>query len=220
MLVLVLTSGLFVTSTAQAGNWEETLLDPPPARIKPGVTYTFGYWILQHGSYPFMGGDLGPTALVATSKNGTKVTFAGTPAKTRGHYFAEAVFPFAGDWTISSDHEVLMTDPLVATVTVPGPVKIAPSQMKDRAPYEWGAVRPSFPPAAPDAEAGGLPAAQTPAEQTRAEQPRVATKSQATVDQPGMSPVWPLVALAGLAAVGFAVWLGRRRLRANGTAGR
>lgn len=218
VLVLVLTSGLFVTSAAQAGNWEETLLDPPPARIEPGVTYTFGYWILQHGSYPYLGGDLGPTALVATSKNGTKVTFAGTPARTRGHYFAEVVFPFAGDWTIGSDHEVLMTDPLVATVTVPGPVHVAPSEMKERAPYGWGDVHPSFPPAAPDAAGaapGGVPAVVEP---TTA--PRVATKSQATVDEPGVSLPWPVVALAGLATVGFAVWLGRRYAGSNGKANR
>ena len=51
----VLATGLLAATPAQAGNWEETLLDPPPARIEPGVTYTFGYWILQHGSYPYQG---------------------------------------------------------------------------------------------------------------------------------------------------------------------
>ncbi len=209
VLVLVLTSGLFVTSTAQAGNWEETLLDPVPARIEPGVTYTFGYWVLQHGSYPYMGGDLGPTALVATEKGGDTVEFAGTAARTAGHYFAEVVFPHRGTWTIASMHEVLMTDPLVATVTVPGAVAIAPSETRSRAPHEWGTVRPSFPPAA----SGAAPAGPAPAATTT--EAAVAPKSQSSVDEPGTALPWSLVALGGVATIGLAVWLGRRFARAN-----
>jgi hypothetical protein len=211
VLALVVAGGLFATSTAQAGNWEETLLDPVPARVEPGVTYTLGYWILQHGSYPFMGGDLGPTALVATEKDGDTVEFAGTPSRTDGHYFAEAVFPHAGTWTIASKHEILMTDPLVATVTVPGAVEIAPSEMTSRAPYEWGTVHPSFPPAAADAAIVGPGTAPDPV----TTQPRVAAKSQATVDKPAKALPWTLVTLGGLATIGFAVWLGRRFARSN-----
>ncbi len=214
VLVTVLTSGLLVTSTAQAGNWEETLLDPAPAHIAHGVTYTFGYWILQHGSYPYMGGDLGRTALVATEKGGDTVEFAGTATSTAGHYSAEGVFPHDGTWTISSKHEVLMPDELVATVTVPGSVEVAPSQMAERAPYEWGAIRPSFPPGAPGAEAaapGGVP---RPAGPTTT-QPAVAPKSQSTVDTPGTSLPWGVVVLAGALTIGLAVWLGRRHVRAN-----
>jgi hypothetical protein len=210
VLVLVLTSGLFVTSSAQAGNWEETLLDPVPAHIEPGVTYTFGYWILQHGSYPYMGGDLGPTALVAQDQEGIAVEFAGTAAPTKGHYFAEVVFPHKGTWTIKSKHEVIMTDPLVATVTVPGAVAIAPSEMTERAPYEWGTVRPSFPPS--DAGAALVGPETAPAAPATA---AVAPKSQSSVDKPGKSLPWSLVALGGIATIGFAVWLGRRFARAN-----
>ena len=62
VILAVVGAGLFAATPAQAGNWEETLLDPPPSWLKEDITYTFGYWILQHGSYPYMGGDLGPTA--------------------------------------------------------------------------------------------------------------------------------------------------------------
>src|SRR3954469_4560149 len=148
VLVIVLTGGLLATSTAQAGNWEETLLDPPPVRVEPGVTYTFGYWVLQHGSYPYLGGDLGPTALVATEAGGDTAEFRGVASRTAGHYSAEVVFLHAGPWTIASKTEVLMPDALVATVTVPGAVAVAPSELKERAPHRWGAVRPSFPPVA------------------------------------------------------------------------
>jgi len=214
VLVIVLTGGLLATPSAQAGNWEETLLDPPPARIEPGVTYTFGYWILQHGSYPYMGGDLGPTALVATEANGERVEFPGTASKTDGHYSAEVLFPRKGTWTISSQHQVIMTDQLVATVTVPGAVKIAPSEMTARAPYRWGAVRPSFPPSAPGAQEaapGGVPAVSEPS--TTAQD--VAPKSQASVDKPAKTLPWTLIVLGGLATIGLAVWLGRRYARAN-----
>lgn len=212
VLVIVLTGGLFVTSTAQAGNWEETLLDPPPARVEPGVTYTFGYWVLQHGSYPYLSGDLGPTALVATESGGDSVEFAGLKTKTAGHYSAEVVFPHEGTWTIASKHEVLMPDALVATVTVPGAVEIAPSEMKERAPHKWGTIRPSFPPAAADAAAMGPGAPPTPRTTT---QPAVAPKSQASMEKPAKTLPWTLVVLGGLATIGFAVWLGRRFARAN-----
>ena len=214
VLAAVLAGGLLVTPAAQAGNWEETLLDPPPSRIEPGVTYTFGYWILQHGSYPYQGGDLGPTALVATDPEGTAVQFDGTPGRTKGHYSAEIVFPHKSTWTISSKHEVIMTDPLVATVEVPGAVRIAPSEMRERAPYEWGEVKPSFPPSAPGAQNdvhGPPPAGVEPT----TTQPAVAPKSQAKIDKPGKALPWGVVALGGVATIGFAVWLGRRYARAN-----
>jgi len=213
ILVVALTvvaAGLFLVTPASAGNWEETLLDPPPAGIQAGVTYTFGYWILQHGSYPYQGGDLGPTALRATDDNGSVIDFAGVQTATAGHYSAEVMFPHDGTWVLSSQHEVLMTDPLVAEVTVPGPVKIAPSQMKERAPYQWGAVHPSFPPTAADADmdapAGFLTGQQT---QERDVAPRA---HQATPDD-GL-PVW-LVIVGGAATVGLAVLLARRYRRAN-----
>jgi hypothetical protein len=183
------------------------VLDPPPTRIEHGVTYTFGYWILQHGSYPYMGGDLGPTALRATDDKGDVVDFPGTKTATAGHYSAEVVFPHNGKWTISSRHEVLMTDTNVAAVTVPGGVDIAPSMMTERAPYEWGTVRPSFPPSAPDANMGAP--AQAPAET------RDVTPSAHRTDPAGTAlPVW-LVVLGGAATVGFAFLLVRRYRRVN-----
>ncbi len=200
----VVLAGLFATTPASAGNWEETLLDPPPAQITAGVTYTFGYWILQHGSYPFQGGDLGPTALRATDEKGQVVDFAGVASKTPGHYSAEVLFPHNGTWSISSQHEVLMTDTNVATVTVPGKVAITPSDMKERAAYDWGPVHPSFPPTAAAADMaapGGY--------LTSTKAPNVAPRAQATTTPGDDLPVW-VVVLAGVATVGLAVLLARR----------
>jgi hypothetical protein len=217
MATTVLATGLLAAAPAQAGAWEETLLDPPPARVEAGVTYTFGYWVLQHGSYPYQGGDLGPTALRATDEDGTVVDFAGTPGATDGHYSAEVVFPHDGCWTIGSQHGLIMPDALVATVTVPGGVEIAPSMMTERAEYDWGSVRPSFPPSAPDANMG---APQPIPEEPRAlvGQDRPTPRDQeaaAREDQPGAAlPVWLLV-LGGGVTLGLAGWLVRRYRRVN-----
>jgi hypothetical protein len=211
----LLVTGLLAAPPAQAGAWEETLLDPPPARVEAGLTYTLGYWVLQHGSYPFQGGDLGPTALRATDGKGTVVDFPGTASATAGHYSAEVVFPHDGEWTIASQHGVIMTDALVATVTVPGAVAIAPSTVSERASHDWGVVRPSFPPAAPDAAMGApQPGAdQTPATaliDPRRDGPRV-QDTAAAADEPGTAlPVW-LIVVGALATVGLAGWLLRRR---------
>jgi len=212
----VLATGLLAAAPAQAGAWEETLLDPPPARVEAGVTYTFGYWILQHGSYPYQGGDLGPTALRATDEKGTVVDFPGTATVTAGHYSAEVVFPHDGKWTIGSQHEVIMPDELVATVTIPGKVEIAPSAMAQRAPYQWGVVRPSFPPSAPDANVGAPQGFLTDTQVPLIDQ--VEPRSQQTAvsaDEPGAAlPVW-LFVVGGVVVVGLAGWLVLRYRRVN-----
>ncbi len=214
----MLATVLLAAPPAQAGAWEETLLDPPPARVEADVTYTFGYWILQHGSYPFQGGDLGPTALRATDEKGDVVDFPGTPGATAGHYSAEVVFPHEGRWTIGSHHEVIMPDALVATVTVPGEVEIAPSMMTERAPYEWGTVRPSFPPAGPDANMGAPQGFVSEEPKPLVDPQQVTPRGQETAlpaDEPGAAlPVW-LVVAGGIATLGLAGWLVRRYRRVN-----
>ena len=216
MATTVLATMLVTGLPAQAGAWEETLLDPPPARIEPGVTYTFGYWILQHGSYPYQGGDLGPTALEATDDKGAVVRFPGTQSATEGHYSAEVVVPHAGRWTIGSHHDVIMPDELVATVTVPGAVEIAPSMMTERAPWKWGDVRPSFPPSGPDAAmnapSGPLEGPATPLVDPVQVEPRSQTTA---TDQPGATlPGWLPIA-GGVVVLGLAGWLVRRYRRSN-----
>lgn len=199
----MLAAGLFATTPASAGNWEETLLDPPPARIEAGVTYTFGYWILQHGSYPYQGGDLGPTALRAVDEKGTVLDFPGVGTATAGHYSAEVVFPRVGRWAISSHHEVLMPDADVAVVDVPGPVVLTPSEMTERAHYDWGPVHPSFP-----SSAAALVEAPVVAKD-------VAPRGHETAaPEPASLPVWLVVGL-GAVTIGFAFLLARRYRRAN-----
>ncbi|GAB3448363.1 hypothetical protein GCM10027436_41390 [Actinophytocola sediminis] len=152
MAGLALVAGVLGVSPAHAGGWAETVLDPPPARIESTVTYTFGFWVLQHGSYPIRHGDLGAVALTAADADGARVTFPATSGATEGHYSAEVVFPHDGVWQLGAAHETLMPDALVAVVTVPGAVAIEPSEVGRRAAHDWGTVRPGFPPTADDAQ--------------------------------------------------------------------
>jgi hypothetical protein len=220
LLSTVLAAGVLSPATAHAGNWAETVLDPPPDRVEPAVTYTFGFWVLQHGSYPFKGGDLGPVALTATDGDGEVVRFPATAAATPGHYSAEVVFPRSGVWTVGAEHGVLANDVDVARVTVPGAVEVSPSDMSTRAPHAWGPVRPSFPPSAPDpalaARDGYAPPTTTePTTEPIAEPAEDhAVAPAAAVDEGTGLPVGLVVAL-GLGTVGLAVWLARRHVRAN-----
>ena len=187
------------------------MLDPPPARVTAGVTYTFGYWVLQHGSYPIRHGTDEPTGLRATDENGVEVLFPGRRSATEGHYAAEVVFPHDGTWTIGTTLLQLMPDEDVATVTVPGDVVISPSEVVQRAPYEWGAVRPSFPPTA----AGASIAAPQGYLTTTPAQPQVAPRSNAVADEPGGELPWWVVLIAGAATLGLAGWLMGRHRRTN-----
>jgi len=155
------------------------------------------------------GGDQ-PTGLRATDANGDEALFGGTKSATDGHYSAEVVFPHDGTWTIGTTLTQLMPDEDVATVTVPGGVEISPSDVDQRAPYEWGAVRPSFPPTADDASIAapqGYLTTTTP--------PQVAPRSNAVADEPGGElPLW-VVLVAGAATLGLAGWLMTRHRRTN-----
>ncbi len=210
VLLSVLAAGLLAAQPAQAGGWAETVLDPPPARVEAGVTYTFGYWVLQHGSYPIRHGSNEPTGLRAIDENGEEALFPGRRSATEGHYSAEVVFPHDGAWTIGSTLTQLMPDEFVATVTVPGGVEIAPSDVFQRAPYEWGPVRPTFPPTADDAS---IAAPQ--GYLTTTPQPQVAPRGNVVADEPGEElPLW-VVLVAGAATLGLAGWLILRHRRTN-----
>jgi hypothetical protein len=100
--VLLAAMGSLVTaSPAHAGGWATTLLDPLPDRLELGRAYTFGYWVLQHGSHPYSG-DLGRTGLVLTDDAGTSTTFVGAPLPEAAHYAAAVVFVHTGTWRLSS----------------------------------------------------------------------------------------------------------------------
>jgi hypothetical protein len=202
VFVVLVGSLLLAPPAAHAGNWAETVLDPMPDRVTAGTTYTVGYWVLQHGSYPYRGpGELGPTALVFTDGQGGTQTFGGTRFGAAGHYVAEVVLPHDGLWLISATQGRFEPDD-VGSVTVPGPVESLPIQSLDRTAYAWGTARPVFPP-----NAGNVVEYVPPT-------PRPAAAHQAAVaDAPSLSP-WVVLG-AGAATLLLAAFLVRHHVRRN-----
>nr|BFE82199.1 hypothetical protein GCM10020093_048000 [Planobispora longispora] len=67
-------------------------MDPAPAKMSADTTYTLGFWLLQHGTHPYEGGDLGEVALEFT--DGKKaVRFSGVELKEPAHYAAAISLP-------------------------------------------------------------------------------------------------------------------------------
>ncbi|MEU7690796.1 hypothetical protein [Microbispora hainanensis] len=130
---------------ARAGGWAVTELDPLPATVRPDVSYTVGFWVLQHGTHPYDGpGDIGPIGLRLTGKDGTTLTFDGTPLPEPAHYATSITVP-AGRWRVEGVQGIFATYE-IGTLTVPGGLKTAPPPfpvpvgivIKDY----WGPVKP------------------------------------------------------------------------------
>ncbi|TLP62380.1 hypothetical protein [Microbispora triticiradicis] len=130
---------------ARAGFWAVTELDPLPATLRPGVSYTVGYWVLQHGTHPYDdNGALGPTGLLLTGEDGTSLSFGGTPLPDPAHYATTITVP-AGRWRVQGVQGKFAPYE-VGTLTVPGTLKPAPPQYAMQAGAEitdyWGRVKP------------------------------------------------------------------------------
>jgi hypothetical protein len=122
ILALICAFLLISAPSAHAGNWAVTYLDPVPA-IEPSVTHTVGYWVLQHGSHPYFGGDLGRTGLRFKSGADERM-FAGVPLGQPGHYALTFTLP-EGSYEVFGVQGVFADHPL-GTLTVPGTFLIKP----------------------------------------------------------------------------------------------
>ncbi|MFI6496787.1 hypothetical protein [Nonomuraea typhae] len=143
--VLVLVVGR-PAAPAGAGGWAATYLDPLPAQFRPGVTYTVGFWVLQHGTHPFEG-DLGKTGLRLSGEGGKALTFDGTALPEPGHYVTSIVVP-QGTWKVEGV-QGFFEEHDVGTLTVPGVLKVNPpaKDLRGDGKDYWGAIRPpGFPP--------------------------------------------------------------------------
>ncbi|MDA0638908.1 hypothetical protein OUY22_36325, partial [Nonomuraea sp. MCN248] len=158
LIVILAAAAALVAGTppaAASGGWAVTYLDPVPSELTPGVSYTIGFWILQHGTHPY-DGDLGPAALRLTGADGLVRDFPGTPLPEPGHYAAavnvpEGVHKLTGVQGIFQPYEI-------GILTVPGGVTINPldpelvKALRELSQDYWGAIRP---PGVPDLE--GVP---------------------------------------------------------------
>ena len=116
--------GLFATSAA-AGGWAISVLDPLPGQVHAGETYRIGYTILQHGATPFPTQD---SAIVATSPTGEHLRFPGVGDGAVGHYAAQVRFPTAGTWTWEVDQTPFAVQSIGTVVVAPPAVEASTRQ--------------------------------------------------------------------------------------------
>jgi hypothetical protein len=122
ILALVCAFLLISAPSAHAGNWAVTYLDPVPS-IQPSVTHTVGYWVLQHGTHPFSGGDLGKTGLKFRSGEDSR-EFVGVPLGQAAHYAVTFALP-AGSYEVFGLQGMFPDHP-IGTLTVPGTFLVRP----------------------------------------------------------------------------------------------
>ncbi len=194
ILALLCAFLLISAPTAAAGNWAVTYVDPVPS-IQPSVTHTVGYWVLQHGTHPYGGDDLGTTGLRFRSGSDDRV-FSGVPLGQPAHYAVTFALP-AGVYEVFGVQGVF-EDHRIGTLTVPGTLLVKPVDPQRVAsgaagPWPWEDIAP------PLGEPVGAP------------EPAAVVEP---VPAPEPVPVW-VVALVVVGAAGAFLLL-RKRLRPVG----
>jgi hypothetical protein len=105
-------------SSAFAGGWAVTTLDPLPNELRAGQTYAIGYTIRQHGQTPFASAQ---TAIeIRSSRSQAPQRFRAVPDGPPGHYVAQVTFPTAGEWQWDVDQTPFAPQAL-GTITVLAP---------------------------------------------------------------------------------------------------
>ncbi|WP_433242815.1 hypothetical protein ACQPYK_38755 [Streptosporangium sp. CA-135522] len=144
LILAILTPVLALAAPARAGGWAITSMDPVPAEVRPHTTYTLGFWLLQHGTHPYQGPDLGEVGL--TFIDGTRsVHFTGVELREPAHYAAAVSLP-AGTWKVKAV-QGWFAPYSIGTLTVPGSLKVDPvpgdlrKAIGPRKDY-WGEVHP------------------------------------------------------------------------------
>ncbi|NKE60731.1 hypothetical protein FXN61_29665 [Lentzea sp. PSKA42] len=152
ILALICAFLLISAPSAVAGGWAVTYLDPVPS-IQPGTTHTVGYWVLQHGTHPYAGDDLGRTGLRFRSSADDQV-FTGVPLGEPAHYAVTFTLP-PGTFEVFGVQGVFQEHP-IGTLTVPGTLLVKPVDrekfpIRSDGPSPWGAIKPPIPTSAPAA---------------------------------------------------------------------
>ena len=102
-------------SSAFAGGWAVTTLDPLPNELRAGQTYAIGYTIRQHGQTPFASAQ---TAIeIRSSRSQAPQRFRAVPDGPPGHYVAQVTFPTAGEWQWDVDQTPFAPQAL-GTITI------------------------------------------------------------------------------------------------------
>ena len=134
---------LTLATSAFAGAWATTVLDPLPDRLESGHSYTVGYWILQHGSHVSNPALTNP-GLRLIDEQGSSVTVKGVPLPEGGHYASAIAIPHDGTWALWGT-QAPWQDYQVGILTVPGRFVVAkpPIMANGTAPDpSWSTVKP------------------------------------------------------------------------------
>ncbi|WP_066363357.1 hypothetical protein [Herbidospora mongoliensis] len=145
LAALAVVAAVFLPAVpANAGAWAVTELDTLPSAIEPGVTYTIGYWVLQHGTHPFEGPDSEMQTGLRLTDGSKVLDFPGTPLAEPAHYATTIQVP-SGEWKLEGVQGIFQPYNL-GLLTVPGGLKVAPppfpSQTGGTATDYWGPVKP------------------------------------------------------------------------------
>ncbi|MFF0247274.1 hypothetical protein [Streptosporangium sandarakinum] len=166
LIAALLAPVLALAAPARAGGWAVTYLDPVPGDIRPQTPYVLGFWLLQHGTHPYDGANLGEVGLRFVQGR-KSVEFPGVALREPAHYAAAVSLP-RGTWRVEAV-QGWFSPYEIGTVTVPGSLEINPvpadlrRAIDAQGPQEdhWGDIRPpGIPPSgiAPPARSTGGPA--------------------------------------------------------------
>ncbi|ACZ90210.1 hypothetical protein [Streptosporangium roseum] len=147
LILAILAPVLALAAPARAGGWAVTYMDPAPADMRPHTTYTLGFWLLQHGTHPYEGDDLGEVGLKFTDGKRT-VGFPGVELREPSHYAAAISLP-PGTWKVEGV-QGWFAPYAIGTLSVPGSLKVDPipkdlqRAIDDQAPQKdhWGEIHP------------------------------------------------------------------------------
>jgi hypothetical protein len=189
--------------------------------MRPNTTYTLGFWLLQHGTHPYEGPDLGEVGLKFT--NGKKsILFPGVQLKEPAHYAAAISLP-SGTWQVEGV-QGWFAPYRIGTLAVPGNLRLAPvpedlkRAIAAQAPQQssWGDIRPpgfspgnAVPESVPSPSATSEPAALAPSAHAATVLDDATTVAVVETDS-WWRPPYTLVAILGLAALAVLAYRLRR----------
>ncbi|MFI6797298.1 hypothetical protein [Streptosporangium canum] len=223
LILAILAPVLALAAPARAGGWAVTYMDPAPADMRPHTTYTLGFWLLQHGTHPYEGTDLGEVGLKFTDGKKT-LGFSGVELREPAHYAAAISLP-PGTWKVEGV-QGWFAPYTIGTLSVPGSLKVDPipedlrQAIDGQTPRKdhWGEIRPpgfpagtASPSPSPSLSTSPSPSAPLSPSAGAAGAPGATTTVAVVEPDSWWRPPYTVAAVLALAALGVVAHRVRRR---------